>query len=125
VHGIGSLMDVYATALSLAGVTDVADDVDSIDLSPAFKGKASPRGALEYFSKTGQLLGYRKGAWKVSFTENGITRSDKVSLYNLQEDPAESTDLSKQNPNMVKNLLGEAQQRNSRIPRAAPIFDQD
>ncbi len=33
-HAIGSLMDIYATALSLAGVAAVADDIDSIDLSP-------------------------------------------------------------------------------------------
>ena len=124
VHGIGSLTDIYATAQSLAGITNVADDTDSIDLSPVFLGTASPRKSLLYYSITGQLNGYRKGAWKVSFTDNGYQPSDKVKLYNLEHDPSEKTDLSKAHPEKLKELVNEAKQRDAAIPQAEPIFDQ-
>jgi arylsulfatase A-like enzyme len=117
-------MDLYATALSLAGVTGLADDIDSIDLSPVFEGKPSPRDDLEYFGTKGQFLAYRKGAWKVSFTEDGVTLSNKAELYNLQHDPAEMVDVSKVYPNVFKDLVTEAKKRDAAIPRAAPIFDQ-
>jgi len=124
VHGIGSLMDLYATALSLAGVTGVSNDIDSIDLSPVFEGKPSPRGFLEYFSVTGELLGYRNGAWKLSLTDNGRTLSNKAALYNLNEDPSELMDVSQVYPDIVKDLVNEAKKRDAALRRAAPIFDQ-
>lgn len=125
VHGIGSLMDLYATSLSLAGVKDIPNDIDSIDLTPALVGKPSPRSTLEYFSIRGQLLGYRNGPWKVSFTEDGSAPSNKVELYNLDRDPSELRDLSQTNPDILETLINEAKVRDAQIPRAEPIFDQD
>lgn len=123
VHGIGSLTDLYATALSLAGSSPLPNDFDSIDLSPVFKGKPSPREHFFYYSR-GRLLGYRKGAWKVSFTENGYSASKKYQLYNLYHDPSESTDLSEKYPEVLASLIAEAKQEDAAITRAAPIFDQ-
>ena len=128
VHGIGSLTDLYATALSLAGVTSTPEAVDSIDLSPvldapSLKGSPSPRTHFAYYNPFGQFLGYRKDAWKVSFTENGYTPSNKVQLYNLLHDPSETTDLSEVHQNILKNLVDEAKKYDMAIPRAIPIFD--
>lgn len=125
VHGIGSLMDLYATAASLAGVTHLAADIDSIDLTPVFAGHPSPRHALEYFSTTGQLLGYRKGSWKVSFTNDGKTLSKRIALYQLEHDPSEQIDLSEVYPDILRNMVSEAKKRDVAIPHAAPIFDQN
>lgn len=125
VHGIGSLMDLYATSLALAGVKDLPNDIDSIDLTPALEGQASPRQTLEYFSIRGQLLGYRKGPWKVSFTENGSEPSNKVELYNLDHDPSELRDVSQTHRDMLDELIDEAKARDAEIRRAEPIFDQD
>jgi uncharacterized sulfatase len=125
VHGIGGLTDIYATLLSLAGVVEVESDIDSIDLTPALAGKPSPRQTLEYFGITGQLLGYRKGAWKVSFTEDGRTVSNKHELYNLDQDPSESIDISHLYPEILESLTSEAKSRAAAIPHAEPIFDQE
>jgi len=123
VHGIGSLTDIYATALSIAGIANLPDDSDSIDISPTFKGNASPRDNFPYYSYKGELLGYRKGPWKVSFTKDGGTHSENTQLYNLQHDPSEFTDLSGAYPDLLKELAQQATRFDTSFPHANPIFD--
>lgn len=125
VHEIGSVMDLYATALSLAGATNAMQAVDAIDISPALAGDRSPRTSLLFYSAAGgHLLGYREGVWKVSFTEDGRTLSDKAFLYNLAHDPAERTDLAEAHPDVLERLIVAARMKDEAVPRAAPIFDQ-
>lgn len=125
VHGLGNTMDLYATAAALAGVSNGSSDSDSVDLSPVFEGRQSPRTSLSYYSAVGgQLLAYRSGAWKVSFSEDGFKLSDKIRLYNLEFDPSELKDLSSAYPDILKNLIEVARSRDAAVPRAAPIFDQ-
>ena len=119
------MTDMYATVLSLSASNEPLEGTDSIDLSPVFEGNSSPRKSFSYYTvKDTKMLGYRKGDWKVSFTEDGRTPSETAQLYNLQHDPSEKTDLSEVYPDLLENLIVEARKKDASIPRAFPIFDQ-
>ena len=126
VHGIGSFeMDLYATALSVAGIAPGADAMGSpFDLSPALSGQPGPGGRSFACYSMGNLLGYRSRDWKVSFSENGLSPSRKYQLHDLGIDPEESKDMSGSHPEILKKLVDEAKRLDAGIERLAPIFDQ-
>ncbi|MGH9341218.1 MAG: sulfatase family protein [Acidobacteriota bacterium] len=95
-----SVMDLYATFLSLAGAQIPQDrPVDGRDITPLLtEGAASPHQALYYFS--GELLeGVREGPWKLR-----IARDSALELFNLEVDPSERYNLAGQNPEIVTRL---------------------
>lgn len=128
VSGIGSVMDIYATALSLAGVS-LETDQDSIDLTPALDGQPSPRQSLAYY-RAGELFAFRKGQYKVHLITEGAygppARAvlDQPLLYHLGEDPGEKFDLSAKEPRVLEEMLVAVAEQKAGITLAAPIFDQ-
>jgi len=129
VHGIGSVMDLYPTVLSLAGaeVPDVV--VDSIDLSPSFVGQESPRDSFAYYRR-GELFAFRKGPYKIHFITQGAyglpparTVHEQPLLYHLGEDPGEKFDIADREPDVLAELMAAADLQRAGMQVAESIFE--
>lgn len=123
VSEMGTTMDVYATALTLAGVR-LPEGIDGYDLASTLKTQAdSPRNELPYYSQ-GDLQAYRKGPWKLHLRD-GRTREllDKPVLYNLHEDLAEQQDVADEFPEVVAGLLEAIEAHRAGLDVKEPIFD--
>jgi arylsulfatase A len=103
-----SSQDLYPTILQLAGVKPAEGQViDGEGLLPLLKQTGKPaREALfwhypHYSNQGGKPSGaVRRGDWKlIEFYED-----DHVELYNLKDDPGETTDLAKKQPEEAARL---------------------
>jgi arylsulfatase A-like enzyme len=99
--------DFYPTLLKLAGLPAPApESVDGVDIAPLLRDEKVQRGPLywhyPHYSNQGcQPSGaIRDGDWKlIEQYESG-----RSELYNLQDDPSETTDLAESQPDKVKEL---------------------
>lgn len=92
-----STMDLLPTFATLAGATAPLDRLDGFDISAILKGETSTPSPYEafYFYRGYELRAVRSGPWKLH-TDG--------SLYNLESDIAESTDLASQEGEVVERL---------------------
>ena len=143
---IATTMDILPTLTSLAGGS-VPDDrvIDGHDISNLFhgnKGARSPTKAFYYYLHT-QLMAVRSGQWKLHLPRkvNTMERWDiyqresdlidftKPLLFDLEEDPGESTNLASKYPETVAELMRLAElARNDigdydRVGKNARFFD--
>lgn len=129
VSGIGSAMDLYNTALSLAGL-DPSIGVDGYDLSATLlSGAPSPRELLFYY-RAGELRAVRMGRYKLSLVSEGAygmppqrIEHETPLLYDLRTDPGERYDVAGQHPQVVAKILKELEHHQAQVPRVAPLFD--
>lgn len=129
VSDIGSAMDIYSTALSLAGVA-VEAELDGLDLSPAlFEAKASPRQTLAYY-REGDLYAFRKGEFKLHLQTFGAygqppekTVHETPLLYHLASDPSERFDVAAQFPDVVADILIAIEAHRAGLDEQPPLFD--
>lgn len=117
---MGAFFDLLPTFASLAGAAVPADRVlDGYDLTPVLRGTGkSPRREYFYY-RNSTLQAVRSGPYKAHF----MTRTeghdklpkaiDQPWLYNLDHDPAEQFDVSKDHPEVVAELrrLADAHKR--------------
>ena len=61
----------------------------------------------------------RMGPWKLHL----IAKDNVLSLYNLEQDPWETKELSRENPDIVKTMLDAIKAREKRIIPAPLISD--
>ncbi|MEG3765284.1 sulfatase [Alteromonas sp. 14N.309.X.WAT.G.H12] len=130
VHGMGSVMDLYATALSLAGAEPAASVVDSIDLSPTLlQGEDSPR-TRQAFYRSGELYAFRKGPYKIHLITQGSygmpparTEHKRPLLYHLGEDPKEQFNLAEERPEVLADMLKAVELHRSGMQIAESIFE--
>jgi arylsulfatase A-like enzyme len=102
--------DFYPTILDLAGLESRSDQhPDGVSIAPLLKNpKATiPRDALfwhyPHYHRTKPYGAIRRGDWKlIEFFEDG-----NVELFNLASDPWEKNDLSKDQPERAKEMLGQ------------------
>ncbi len=123
ISDIGSVMDVYATVLTLAGVVS-PNTVDGFDLSPTlFEGQPTARNEMPYYQR-GILKAFRKGNYKIHFYDARADEPlEKPALYDLRNDISEKVDLADSNPELVADLTAAAEQFRSSVTVAEPIFD--
>ncbi len=109
-----SLADLLATTAAVVGETLPAAGTaaeDSYNVLPALLGQSAKpaRSDIIVHSSDG-VYAIRKGPWKwiEGVPAAGIKRKAspefKAQLYNTQEDPAETRDVTAQNPEVVKEL---------------------
>jgi arylsulfatase A len=131
VTDIGSSMDLFATAVRLAGGAPPADRViDGMDLRPRLTGSGpSPRQLLLYYWDS-ELRAIRKGAYKAHFITSGAygaggsrTVHQPPLLYNLTEDPGERFDIAASHPDIVADLVREADAHRKTVMPTKPLFD--
>lgn len=120
-----SEMDVLPTLVGLAGgKVPTERKIDGRDIWPLLSGqsKQSPHEALFYF-RSNRLEAVRSGPWKLAIVPRGEgmgkakgkgKKSDgkpfTPTLYNLDTDIGETTDVAARNPEVVKRLQGYIQQ---------------
>jgi uncharacterized sulfatase len=130
VTDIGTVMDLYTTALALAGVP-LPDDrvVDGVDLTPVIMNTgASPRNSLPYYA-SGEMRAYREGPYKIHFITQGPGNErprvvhDTPLLFHLGIDPAEQFDLAAERPDVLDRIVRSARAHQASFQMAEPIFD--
>lgn len=124
VSDIGSTLDLYATALGLAGVS-LPPSTDGLDLTDTLLyGAPGPRTELPYYHR-GHLKAYRKGNYKIVFFGGDRADQDleKPQLYDLHQDIAEREDLAESRPDILKDMLDAAAKQRAQVTVAEPIFD--
>ena len=124
VSDVGTTMDVFATALSLAGV-DLPGDLDGADLTETLiAGAPSPRQELAYY-RMGEVRAYRKGSYKIHFygSPDAAERLSTPELYDLTRDLSERENLAALHPEVLQDLIASADRHRRRMPVADPIFD--
>jgi arylsulfatase A-like enzyme len=131
VTGMGSGLDLLATAASIAGTRVPSDrTLDSIDLSPALRGTGpSPRNELFYYWDS-ELRAVRKGRYKAHFVTSGAyvdaelrTAHDPPLLFDLSVDPGERSNIAADHPEVVSDLVKMATSHASGLTESKPLFD--
>jgi hypothetical protein len=104
-HDIVGIEDIVPTILSVADVEPPF--LDGYDLSPYLRGEEGshrPQKYLLYYPNgsfpNGQLNWYREGDWKLMYGYE----EDQFLLYNLYDDPTESTNCAAANPERVVQM---------------------
>jgi arylsulfatase A len=132
VTGIGSALDLLATAAALAGARLPVDrPIDSIDLSAAMKGTGpSARTELFYYWDS-ELRAVRKGNYKAHFITSGAYDDpeprvvlDPPSLFDLSVDPGERFNIAKDRPDLVADFVKTAAVHRSSVKIGKPLFDE-
>jgi arylsulfatase A-like enzyme len=100
IHAPVMAIDIVPTALSAAGVA-VPQGVDGVDLLPALTRRGSvPERPL--FWRMGQSIAWRNGDWKLVRMRGG-----PFELFNLAEDPNETTDVAASRTDVLARLRRE------------------
>jgi len=121
---LATTMDLLPTVAKLAGARRPELRIDGLDIGPLLAGRAgakSPHPCFYYYWQQ-QLRAVRQGKWKLQFAHaddqapnpdrpgrggrrGGImTVQHKLALYNLEENPEETVDVSADFPQIVQAL---------------------
>lgn len=112
-----STMDLLPTFAALAGAKLPEYPIDGRDASEFLLGKAETSPRDEYFYYTGCLLtGVRSGQWKLVLPRPAnppgtgwwgrmIEAVPELQLFNLTDDPGETTNVAADNPEVVAALM--------------------
>lgn len=111
--------DWLPTVLELAGLPDKPTNIDGISFAPTLRGQTQPARPFLYreFPAYGGQQAVRVDDWKV--VRQGLNSKAKIKteLYNLKDDPAETTDVAAKNSDLLTKLtdLMRAQHMKSEI----------
>lgn len=112
---LGTVMDIYPTVLSVAGVKASKEHVlDGTALNTLLQNKKDKKHNSEFLMhfphehRGSYFTVFRKGDWKLIYYYHPET-PDKPAckLYHLGNDPIESTDLASSEPGKVKEMVKE------------------
>lgn len=124
---VALLMDILPTALEIVGQPAPAN-IDGVSFLPTLRGEAQPEPVrdLYFVWREGGLLhqggcteALRQGDWKL-VRDNLFA---PIELYNVKDDPQETTDLASKEKSTFRNLgvvLRRQVQRSGSIPWQAP-----
>ena len=110
----GTVMDLYPTILSVAGVKAKKHyPLDGSDLKKLLQGKADKKHRDDFLMhfphgehRANYFTTYRKGDWKLIYYYNPDTTGEPSwKLYNLKDDPYETTDLAENQPEKVASMI--------------------
>ncbi|TDU71053.1 arylsulfatase A-like enzyme [Prosthecobacter fusiformis] len=106
------ISDWMPTLCALAGYQGEADlKWDGINLWPALIGEAELNDRILYWTGPNfRTLAVREGNWKLIVTRTKDKAGDSPELFDLAKDPNETTNLAKQQPDLVKTLLSKMDQ---------------
>lgn len=95
--------DLPATCFDLAQVSHRPANLPGLSLLPTLRNKSQPEHSLLLWESrtTPRTQAVRKGKWKGVYVEGDKT----LRLYDLEQDPHETTDVAAQYPEIVKQLV--------------------
>lgn len=123
-------MDLFATALSLAGAPlpkGVA--IDGRDLSPVLFGQKALAETPFFYYRGLDLAACRLGPWKAHFfTQTGYgqampERHDPPLLFHLGRDPSEKRNVAAAHPDVLARIHAAAKTHAAGIAQAEPQLD--
>ena len=132
VNAMATALDLLPTIAGFAHVPLLNNPLDGVDIGPLLTGQATTvtRPTFFYFNNW-DLQCARMGPWKLHVSRGNVPafmptpavgyynlRLINPELYNIEEDPDESRDTSKQNPSIVAQIQQE-------IAQALPSFPSD
>lgn len=129
-QSLATTMDIYATAVSLAGGSLPTDrEIDGVDLSPLFNDPtAEIRDEVIYYLGA-QVFAIRKGPWKMHVKtlnpyigEQAVTH-DPPLLYQLEHDPSERFNLAENHPEVIAELKAILAQHQSGVKPVPSVLD--
>jgi arylsulfatase A len=124
VDAMASSLDLLPTIAGIARTALPGNPLDGVDISPLLTGRATDvtRPVFLYFSNW-DLQCARQGPWKLHMARPNVpafTATPSVGyfnlrlvnpeLYNIDEDPEESSDLSAQNPDIIAAIRAQVEQ---------------
>jgi arylsulfatase A-like enzyme len=127
---LASTLDLLPTLARLAGAGLPQKKIDGVDISAVLKGDpaATPRRIFYYYYRQNSLEAVRRDQWKLVLEHPGRTYEGfmpgqegfpgkvlenspvKRALYDLRRDPGERYDVQEMHPEVVKDLLGLAEE---------------
>jgi arylsulfatase len=128
-----STLDLYTSLLKLVGQKIPEGTVyDGKDVSNIFLGEKKSEEIEKPFFYYGpkKLHAVRKGKWKLHIHTSSQIRKDYFNgtlplLFNLNEDPSEKYDLSKQHSDIVNMLLQEIENHNNELNNQPDFFQKE
>src|SRR5690554_3037672 len=97
--------DIMPTLAEYAGA-ETPIGIDGISLKPLFEGGEISNDRTLYWEFPGKQAAIRKGKWKAV----SVNRNAGFELFNIEEDPNETTDLAEQYPDMLVSLIKEIEE---------------
>ena len=131
VTDIGSSMDVFVTAAALAGATSAPErPLDGVDLRAPLLGTGPSPRQVQFYYWDDELRAVRKGRYKAHFITSGAyalfgERREHTPplLFDLAADPGERQDVAAAHPDVVADLLREAEAHRRGLVKGPPLFD--
>jgi arylsulfatase A-like enzyme len=131
VTDMGSAMDIYPTVAALAGATVPADrPIDGVDLRPVLTRLAPSPRHLNFYYWDDELRAIRKDRYKAHFITSGAYSAfgerkvhDPPVLFDLAVDPGERFDVAAAHPDVVADLVREADAHRTAMIVGKPLFD--
>ena len=110
--------DIYSTIADAAGATVPANvEVDGVSLLPYARGEEKGKPHETLFWRAGDYRTVRHNNWKMAV----VPQLSKTWLFNLSEDPGETTNLADANPDVVDELMMLLEEHNAQM--VSPKWD--
>lgn len=104
--------DIYSTIADAAGATVPANvEVDGVSLLPYARGEQKGKPHETLFWRAGDYRTVRHNNWKMAV----VPQLSKTWLFNLSEDPGETTNLADANPDVVDELMILLEEHNAQM----------
>jgi arylsulfatase A-like enzyme len=127
---LATTMDLYATALAVAGAELPADRVvDGVDLTPVLTGERDQVRDLVFYYRGTRLFAVRKGPWKLHFITQSAyvgdqpVEHDPPALYNLDRDPSERFEVGADHPEVIADILAAVREHRENLVPAPTQLD--
>lgn len=105
---ISAFQDMLPTFADIAGV-ETPQGVDGISMLPAMLGREEEQSEHEYlyweFTEQGGKRAIRQGDWKLVQLNMSRPEPSSPELYNIADDPSETTDVAADHPEIVARLV--------------------
>jgi arylsulfatase A-like enzyme len=132
VTDIASSMDLFVTAGRLAGAALPPDrPIDGLDLTPRLKGSGPAPRQIQFYYWDDELRAIRKGRYKAHFITSGAyglgeprKAQDPPLLFDLAEDPGEQRNVAAAHPDVIADLVREAEAHRKSVTMGKPLFDE-
>ena len=119
---MGQFTDLMPTFAELSGAR--TPDCDGISFVPTLRGQKQPQHDYLYWEYPASKgwLAVRQGPWK-GLVQNVARGNSHMEIYNLEDDPRESEDISARHPEIVSRMWDLIEASHRPVPSGNPKFE--